>query len=210
MALTIGKICDLIELYVGKAGVDKDVLTRKLIREVINMRLKDFTDDSAVIEQSATFSTTSGTREYQLGADKTHVKEVWFDGYKADKSTFDQLIELAGTLTTLTGATPDISTSFSGISFEFQTFTDGDTTPSVSGYVNFKASNTSSTTITDFDDYNTTYPRILVLATNANTTIAHNANIELQGGVNYTMESGDILEFVYNGTVWVQVEPRNL
>lgn len=93
--------------------------------------------------------------------------------------------------------------------FEWEVFPDGDGTPDVSGqpeYGNFKTGNTGATTITDFDNPNADGQFIRVLFTDGNTTIEHNANINLEGGVigmpatYFTGGIGDILKFVYNPT----------
>jgi len=89
--------------------------------------------------------------------------------------------------------------------FEWDTFADGDATPDVSGqpeYGNFKTANTGATIITDFDSPNADGQYINVLIMDVNTTIQHNANIVLQGGIDFGGPSvvGDKLSFLYDPT----------
>jgi hypothetical protein len=100
--------------------------------------------------------------------------------------------------------------------FTWQTFADGDTTPSVDGGEHFRTANTAPTTITDFDDPandpDADGQRICVLIKDANTTIqteANGSNIRLMGddgvvGLDYDGGLDDILEFVYEGTHWIE------
>lgn len=100
--------------------------------------------------------------------------------------------------------------------FNWQTFTDGDTTPSVDGGEHFRTANTAPTTITDFDDPanepGADGQRICILIKDANTTIqteANGSNIRLMGddgvfGNDYDGNVDDILEFVYEATHWVE------
>jgi hypothetical protein len=82
------------------------------------------------------------------------------------------------------------------------TFADGDTTPDVSAATYFKTANTGATTITDFDG--ATNATIVINITDANTTIAHNANIRLQGGLAFTGAANDVIRFVHNGSAWLE------
>jgi len=98
--------------------------------------------------------------------------------------------------------------------FEINTFTDGDTTPSVesSNVYNHPGKlwvlNGSSTyTITNFDDgvagqeidilFDINYPTVKV-------TIESNANIRLAGGTDFEGSRYDVLTLIYNGSIWVE------
>ena len=82
------------------------------------------------------------------------------------------------------------------------TFTDEDTTPSVPGKY-FKTANTSSTTITDFDDASGDFHHIVIYINDAYTTIAHDATkIDMPGGVSQTFLAGDVIEGISIGGVW--------
>lgn len=85
---------------------------------------------------------------------------------------------------------------------DFQTLTVNSTTPSVRGGHKWKTNNSSGTLIANFlQAY--TGQRILVLIDDANTDFAHSASLKLSGAANWTTPaSGDIIEFVYDGTGW--------
>lgn len=88
----------------------------------------------------------------------------------------------------------------------FSTFTDGDTTPSVAGITHAKTANTGATTITNFDDPAAGGQELLIVFGDANTTIADNANIKLQGGLlQGPMALLDTFHLVYDGTQWVEI-----
>lgn len=85
-----------------------------------------------------------------------------------------------------------------------QTFTDGDTTPSVLGYKTFKTANTAATSITTFDN-GFKGQKITVIFTDSNTTIVHGSGIYLKGGANVTPSANSVMEFVYDGTNWYEI-----
>lgn len=87
--------------------------------------------------------------------------------------------------------------------FEWGIFADGDATPSLSSqddHVHFKTANTGATVITNFDDADASGMELTVLIMDVNTTIQNNANIGLQGGIDYGGPSvvGDNITFVYD------------
>ena len=83
-----------------------------------------------------------------------------------------------------------------------QTFTDQDTTPSVSGFDLFQTGNTVATTITDFDDGRVGQV-IYVLIKDTNTTIDFTASGLLGNvGVDWTPTIDDHMTCVYDGTDW--------
>lgn len=93
---------------------------------------------------------------------------------------------------------------------EIQTLEVNSATPSVGNDINgqWNATNTSSTTITNFlNGY--TSQIIYVYATNSNTTIQSNANIILSGTVNFAMGSGAVLMLRRDSTVWREIS-RNV
>lgn len=84
-------------------------------------------------------------------------------------------------------------------------FADGDATPTVAGYRSFKTANTSPTTITDFDD-GVLGQLITILINDADTTIQDNANITLQGDVDFVGAQYDSVTLVqWTATVWVEI-----
>lgn len=86
------------------------------------------------------------------------------------------------------------------------TFSNGDTTPTVAGSNSFLASNTSATSITNFDD-GVQGQLIRVKATNGNTTLVHDATkIKMRGGANFTMLANTVLAFERDASnIWWEV-----
>ena len=80
-------------------------------------------------------------------------------------------------------------------------FADGDTTPTVVRGERFKTANTSSTTITGFDDAQAGQI-ITLICLDANTTIASGLT---KTGMTIPLISGDVLTWVYDGTSWQQI-----
>lgn len=84
------------------------------------------------------------------------------------------------------------------------TFTDLDTTPSVTGHKIWKT-NTSVVTITNFDD---AYDgkELTIIFVNSNVTIQNNTNIKLAGGSDFNGSADDTLKLVYDRTtnVWFE------
>jgi hypothetical protein len=89
------------------------------------------------------------------------------------------------------------------------TFAANATTPSVRNSTTdlFSTANSSATTITNFTDGNTGQI-ISVLANDVNTTVQNNANITLQGTVNFVMGNGAILTLRKDPTIWREVARR--
>ncbi len=85
------------------------------------------------------------------------------------------------------------------------TFTDLDTTPSVTGHKIWKT-NTSVVTITNFND---AYDgkELTIIFVNSNITIQNNTNIKLAGGSDFNGSADDTLKLVYdrNTNVWFEV-----
>lgn len=94
----------------------------------------------------------------------------------------------------------------SGLIYTWNTFPDGDATPSVDGGYAWKTGNTAPTIITNFDDPNASGETIKVLFQDGNTTIQHGANIDLQGDIDFTGIADDILHFDYDGSKWIESE----
>jgi len=95
MSISIGKALDLVELLCK--NVDPALSSNhELFRDILNMKLREFAADTGILETKATISSVADQQEYQLPSDKIHVKLVYFDDYKADKITFEQVAELQG------------------------------------------------------------------------------------------------------------------
>jgi hypothetical protein len=91
----------------------------------------------------------------------------------------------------------------SGISYRAGTYTQGDTTPSVSGVSYLGISNSSPTTITNFTN-GIQYQIITLYFSDSNTTI-NRSNCYLSGGVNFTSTASDILTLINIGGLWYEV-----
>ena len=89
------------------------------------------------------------------------------------------------------------------------TFSDGDTTPSIIGGKQWKTANTSSTIITDFDDSPGDGYQINVFIGDNYTKVAHNATkIMMPSGVSQSFRSGDIISFISVSGVWYGFNQR--
>jgi len=88
--LNAGKMHDLIEMYVGHD------LNPKLTREIFNLKLREFSARTGVLESSSTISSVADTQEYELPIDAIHIKDVIYDGYRAHKIQFWQVKAIQG------------------------------------------------------------------------------------------------------------------
>jgi hypothetical protein len=85
---------------------------------------------------------------------------------------------------------------------------DGETTPFVGTFQGepvakvYRTSNTSATTINDFDSEKQRTHRITLLIGDQNTTIKHGSGLALKGSQDYTTSEFDRLQFVYDGSTW--------
>lgn len=94
------------------------------------------------------------------------------------------------------------------ITYPPTTFTDGDTTPSVLSIDSsrtFIVSNTTPTSITDFDGLATDGWHVYIMVTDDNTTFVHGSGLELPYEEDYVAEAIDILEFFYWDGDWYLV-----
>ena len=89
-------------------------------------------------------------------------------------------------------------------SFGAYNLTDNSTTPSVLRAGLYIANNSSATSITDFTD-GVQGQVLMINASNGNTTLVQSAALRLAGGVNKTMASGDVIQFVRFQNVWYQM-----
>ncbi len=86
----------------------------------------------------------------------------------------------------------------------YNTFSDGDTTPSVSAGRLFVTANTGATSITTFDDgYDGQW--IEVYVNDANTTFVDGATLILNGGGNFAAASGSTLSLRLRSSAWYEV-----
>lgn len=88
--------------------------------------------------------------------------------------------------------------------FSRATASDGDTTPSVAKQNLLLLNNTGATTITNLDD-GTEGQLVVLVFNNANTTIADNANIFLNAGVNWNAPGNATLTLIYSASKWIEI-----
>jgi len=86
-------------------------------------------------------------------------------------------------------------------SLEYYDLTSNSATPDVSGRTNWRANNSSATTITAFNS-GVDGQQITIRATNGNTTITNNAVIINSGGVNVTVPTNGIISYIQQGSIW--------
>jgi hypothetical protein len=99
MSLNVSKVHDLVELYAGKAGSDStERVNPTLLREIINIKLRDFCAKTHCLEGSWTIDSVADQQEYELSDNVLDVRECHFDGYRAYKITHMQVAEFGGTL----------------------------------------------------------------------------------------------------------------
>jgi hypothetical protein len=84
-------------------------------------------------------------------------------------------------------------------------FTDGDTTPNVEGYINWEATYTNNTTITNFD--NALYGQKIVLKAGVpgTITIEHGTNIWTNTGANKDLDPNMMYMFIKSGNFWFEL-----
>ena len=94
--------------------------------------------------------------------------------------------------------------------FGVDSFSDGDTTPSVANGTVFQTANTSGTTITTFDD-GSAGQIIYVLIRDNNTDFSDGVNLQLSKGADFTSgATNDVISFIcLDGTVWLEFSRRD-
>ena len=112
-----------------------------------------------------------------------------------------------------TGASDNFNTSGSVVTgallpggkvqFKAGAFTNGDTTPNVSSGNMFQTQNTAPTAITTFDN-GVTGQLIFILFGDGNTTLTDGATLQLQGGANWTPNTGDTIMLARGAGVWYE------
>jgi len=79
---------------------------------------------------------------------------------------------------------------------------DGDTSPNLIPYRVWQTQNSTATSITEFDGI--CEDQRLIIVNDNNTTFVHSAGLILTGGVNISAKSGEIYQFIFDGTSWRQ------
>jgi hypothetical protein len=87
---------------------------------------------------------------------------------------------------------------------QIRTFTAAGATPAVGGFRVIKLGQSGTVSVTNFTGA-TTGQRILVIATDSNSTLVHNASVMiLSGSANKALTTNDVVELVYDGSKWYQ------
>jgi hypothetical protein len=94
--LNVSRLQALMELYAGQAGVAKDRINPVLLREIINIKLKEFVNRTGLVSSKYTIHTEADKAEYTLPSSVISVDEVHVDGYRAIKILFEQVAVLQG------------------------------------------------------------------------------------------------------------------
>ena len=130
--------------------------------------------------------------------------------YTRDSNTFLEKMRISASGNVLIGTTTDAGQKLqvagmlnSGVSYRAATYTDGDTTPSVSGVSFLYIQNSAPTTITNFTG-GINYQIITLIFNDTNTTITRN-NAYLLGGLNFVSTAGDTLTLIYLTGLWYEV-----
>lgn len=98
MALDSGDAIDLVQLYVGQAGVSNESLNPVLLREMLNIKLREFIRETGILTSKWTLTSVASQMEYQLPAGCYSVTKCNFDSYEAHKTTFPAKDSLAGNI----------------------------------------------------------------------------------------------------------------
>lgn len=83
-------------------------------------------------------------------------------------------------------------------------FGDGDATPSVQGGNVFLTENSSATSISTLDE-GANGQQVVVIVTDSNTTFLSGQGLALRGGTNFAAGNGDVISFIWTGTVWREI-----
>ena len=93
-------IIDLIEMYAGSAGTNNSSISKKLIKQVMNLKLRDFANRTFQSENLATLTTGDDDgdgvvdQEYELPQSVMHLNKVNVDGTVAVKIRFEDVDKL--------------------------------------------------------------------------------------------------------------------
>ena len=96
MPFNMERLTDIMEMHAGLAGVNKDRINPVFLRDIANLMLRDFVEKTRCISTKATIDSVADQQEYELPDDFLHMKDVVFDDYRANKITYDNVIEILG------------------------------------------------------------------------------------------------------------------
>lgn len=125
--------------------------------------------------------------------------DVQIDGHVVTADEWNNMVTYIKSLLLLSGGTLT-----GALIFAIVTFSDEDATPDVSGANTCKTANTATTEITDFDG-GTEGQVIFIMFDDAYTSVAHNANIKLSGGIKLDFGQYDTLCLIQIGSVWFEM-----
>lgn len=91
MPFNAGKVCDLVEVMAGQVGVNRDKISRRLLWELLNLKIREIARRAGISESKSTIETVANQAEYELPTDVLHVKYVDFDSYRIHKATHEQV-----------------------------------------------------------------------------------------------------------------------
>lgn len=87
--MDVRECSDLVELYAGRAGVDKDAIDRTLILKMINAKLAEVLGTTFADAKVYTGTTAASTYEYDL-PDNVVPFEVELDGEVLDECSWTE------------------------------------------------------------------------------------------------------------------------
>ena len=90
------------------------------------------------------------------------------------------------------------------LNVEYLNLDSNSATPSVPGRMNWRANNSSATTITAFNG-GVDGQQIVIRAQNGNTTIAHGGSIVTKGATNVTIPTDGSISFVRQDAIWREI-----
>jgi len=169
----------------GSGGTEDGVLIGELGGvSYINVHDNTFENRDKAIWIKSTCSDIKCTNN--VGSDVSIM--IQKDGTSGNRFNLQGNLPLTDSFKTISGATPSVDNSESNY---------------------FLTNNGSPTTITNFL-HGQGNQRIVVVANDVNTTIQHNASINLQGGANYVMGGGAVIELIYQpvDSIWREIGRR--
>ena len=102
MPFNVGTIADMMEVYAGQAGVNRDSINRELLWQIINMKMKDYFNRTGISTTKTTTTTAdvngdgSINMEYELPANNLKVLYVDYNGLRIKKRNHSDVRILKG------------------------------------------------------------------------------------------------------------------
>jgi len=106
MAINAGEFLDMVEMAIGRPGTNRDHISRKFLRKLLNQKILEYYRTVGSSEQTITFQITdvdgdgNPDVEYELPDRTYRVDRVIIDGKKASKTNIDTIIDLQEATTT--------------------------------------------------------------------------------------------------------------